>query len=166
MTTGRAWTFSRDNINTDEIIRSVYTNETLEKQAEHCLETLDPTFAKKVSRGDFIVAGENFGAGSSRPAYATILALGIAGVIAESFSRVFFRNSISGGLLVMPCPGISKVVQTGHVISVDSTSGTICDLTTGAKITCQPLPLFLREMVECGGEKPYLKARMSQHLPG
>lgn len=159
--TSKVWKFNRDDINTDEIRRSIYASLPLEEQAKHCLETLDPNFASKVSRGDIIVAGRNFGAGSSRPAHATIMALGIAAIIAESFGRVFFRNSISGGLLVIPCPGILQAVETGDRIEVDTETGEIRNLSTEKEIVGPPLPPFLRKMVECGGEKPYLKLRLA-----
>ena len=160
--TGAVWKFARDDINTDEIRRSVYANLPLAEQAKHTLETLDPHFAAKVSPGDILVAGKNFGAGSSRPAHATLAALGLAAVLAESFARVFFRNSISGGLLVQPSPGILDLVETGDRIEVDTLAGTIRNLRTGRTGAGSPLPPFLREMVELGGEKPYLKARLQK----
>ncbi len=162
--TGRAWKLARDDINTDQIRRSIYANLPLPDQAKHCLETIDPTFASKVTRGDILVAGKNFGAGSSRPAHATLMELGLAAIVAESFSRVFFRNSISGGLLVTPCPGICDVVETGDEIEVDTALGYIRNLRSGANVVCPPLPAFLRGMVEYGGEKAYIKARMAGQL--
>jgi 3-isopropylmalate/(R)-2-methylmalate dehydratase small subunit len=159
--TGHAWKMQRDDINTDQIRRSIYANLPLDEQAKHCLETIDPTFASKVKRGDILVAGKNFGAGSSRPAHATLMALGLAGIVADSFSRIFFRNSISGGLLVTPCPGICDIVDSGNEIEVDTVAGRVRNLTTGRELDCPPLPPFLRGMVECGGEKPYIKARLA-----
>lgn len=164
--TGAVWKFSRDDINTDEIRRSIYANLPLAEQATHCLETLDPDFAKKVAPGDILVGGKNFGAGSSRPAHATLAALGLAAVVAESFARVFFRNSISGGLLVQPCPGILDLVETGDRIEMDTIAGTVRNLSSGKEIVSAPLPAFLREMVELGGEKPYLKARLQRMKEG
>ena len=158
---GQVWKFGRDDINTDEIRRSIYASLPLAEQATHCLETLDPTFAAKVRPGDIIVAGRNFGAGSSRPAHATLMALGIGAIIAESFGRVFFRNSISGGLLVIPCPGITELAETGNEVEADTVSGSVHNLTTNAQLVGPPLPPFLRKMVEYGGEKPYLKARLA-----
>lgn len=160
--TGAVWKFTRDDINTDEIRRSIYANLPLAEQATHCLETLDPEFAKKVSPGDILVGGKNFGAGSSRPAHATLMALGLAAVIAESFARVFFRNSISGGLLVQPCPGILDFVETGDRIELDTVAGRVRNLRSGAELATAPLAPFLREMVELGGEKPYLKTRLQR----
>ena len=163
-TTGRVWKLARDDINTDQIRRSIYANLPLPEQAKHCLETIDPSFASKVKRGDILVSGNNFGAGSSRPAHATLMELGLAAIVAESFSRVFFRNSISGGLLVTPCPGISDLVETGDEIELDTVLGHVRNLKSGAEIICPPLPAFLRGMVECGGEKAYIKARMAGRL--
>lgn len=160
--TGKVWRFPQDDINTDAIRRSIYANLPLPEQAKHCLETVDPTFAAKVSRGDIIVAGKNFGAGSSRPAHATFMALGIGGIVAESFGRIFFRNAISGGLLVSPCPGIVGFVATGDTIEVDTADGTVRNTASGKVLTCAPLPSFLRGMVAVGGEKAYLKQRMAQ----
>lgn len=160
--TGAVWKFARDDINTDEIRRSIYANLPLAEQATHCLETLDPEFAAKVTPGDVLIAGKNFGAGSSRPAHATLAALGLSAVIAESFARVFFRNSISGGLLVQPCQGILDLAETGDRIELDTIAGTLRNLRTGAEIATTPLPPFLREMVELGGEKSYLKARLKR----
>ena len=90
--------------------------------------------------------------------------LGLAAIVAELFSRVFFRNSISGGLLVTPCPGISDLVETGDEIELDTVLGHVRNLKSGAEIICPPLPAFLRGMVECGGEKAYIKARMAGRL--
>ena len=159
--TGRVWKLARDDINTDQIRRSIYANLPLAEQAKHCLEIIDPTFASKVQRGDILVSGRNFGAGSSRPAHATLMELGLAGIVAESFSRIFFRNSISGGLLVTPCPGILDAVETGEEIEVDAARGHVRNLNSGVDIVCPSLPAFLRGMVECGGEKAYIKARMA-----
>lgn len=160
--TGTVWKFPQDDINTDQIRRSIYSHLPLKEQAKHCLETIDPEFPAKVSPGDILVGGKNFGCGSSRPAHLALMALGIAAVIAESYGRLFFRNSISGGLLVTPCPGVVDFVRTGDRIEVDTVAGQVRNLTTGASMNCAPLPAFLREMVELGGEKPYLKARLAR----
>jgi len=160
--TGTAWKFARDDINTDLIQRTVIMHLPLAEQAKLCLETIDPSFAAKVSPGDILVAGQNFGCGSSRPAHAVLKALGLGAIIAESFARAFFRSSISGGLLVTPCPGILELVNTGDPIELDVAAGQVRNLTSGKSLTFEPLPDFLREMAECGGEKPYLKARLAK----
>lgn len=159
--TGAVWKFPQDDINTDQIRRKNYAHLPLKIQATHCLEGLDPTFAAKVTAGDILVGGRNFGAGSSTPAYLALIELGIKAIVAESFARVFFRMSISGGLMLMPCPGILDFANTGERIELDTVAGHLRNLTTGQTMQSTPLPSFLREMVELGGEKPYLKARLA-----
>ena len=159
---GTAWKFPQDDINTDQIRRKMYAHLPLEDQARHCLEGVDPEFAAKVRHGDILIAGKNFGCGSSTPAYAAMMTLGIAAVIAESFARIFFRSSISGGLLVAACPGILELVESGDRIEFDTGSARIRNLTTGKALASTPLPAVLREMVELGGEIPYLKARLAR----
>jgi 3-isopropylmalate/(R)-2-methylmalate dehydratase small subunit len=160
--TGKAWKFPQDDINTDQIRLQIYSHLPVAEQARHCLESLDPAFGSKVSPGDILVAGQNFGCGSSRPAHAALKALGIAAVIAESFGRLFFRNSISDALLVMPCPGVVDIVDTGDQIQIDVVAGEVRNLATGKLLKCDPLPTFLREMVECGGEMAYLAFRLAR----
>jgi 3-isopropylmalate/(R)-2-methylmalate dehydratase small subunit len=159
---GTAWKFAQDDINTDLIRLETYSHLPLAEQAQHCLETLDPTFASKAQRGDIIVGGRNFGCGSSRPAHAALLALGIGAVIAESFGRIFFRSSISDSLLVAPCPGIVGFVDTGDRIEIDVVAGQVRNLTRGTVLDCPPLPAVLREVVECGGEKGWIKSRLAR----
>jgi 3-isopropylmalate/(R)-2-methylmalate dehydratase small subunit len=160
--TGRTWKFAYDDINTDQIHLSMYSHLPIEECAKHCLETIDPSFAANVQRGDLVIAGRNFGCGSARPAHKDLMALGIVAVLAESFDRKFFRNSVSGGLLVMVCPGVLRAVNPGDLVEVDATGGQVLNLTTGALMTCQPLPPFLLQMIELGGEKAYLKARLAR----
>lgn len=160
--TGTAWKFAQDDINTDLIRLETYSHLPLAEQAQHCLETLDPTFASNVQRGDIVVGGRNFGCGSSRPAHAALVALGVSAVIAESFGRIFFRSSISDSLLVTPCPGIVDFVNTGDRIELDVATGQVRNLTRGAVLACPPLPAVLREVVECGGEKGWIKSRLAR----
>lgn len=159
---GKAWKFPQNDINTDQIRLMMYAHLPLAEQARHCLETLDAEFAAKMNPGDILVAGQNFGCGSSRPAHAALKALGVGAVIAESFGRLFFRSSISDGLLVTPCPGIVDFVNTGDPIELDVAAGQVRNLATGKVLAFAPLPGFLREMVECGGEMPYLKFRLAR----
>jgi 3-isopropylmalate/(R)-2-methylmalate dehydratase small subunit len=128
----------------------------------HCLETLDPGFAAGVRPGDIVVAGKNFGCGSSRPAHAALKALGIGAVVAESFGRLFFRSSISDSLLVTVCPGIVDFVDTGERIELDVVAGEVRNLTTGKLLKFEPLPGVLREIVECGGEKGWIRSRLAR----
>ncbi len=160
--TGTAWKFPQDDINTDLIRLQVYSQLPLAEQAKHCLESLDPAFASRVSPGDILVGGQNFGCGSSRPAHLTLKALGIGAVIAESFGRMFFRNCISDALLVVPCPGIVDAVNSGDRIELDLAGGGVRNLTTGRLLAYTPLPDFLLDMVKCGGEKPYVKYRLTR----
>jgi 3-isopropylmalate/(R)-2-methylmalate dehydratase small subunit len=155
--TGSVWKFALDDIDTDQIRRAVYSHLPKEEQGRHCLESLDPTFASRAQPGDIVVAGKNFGCGSSRPAHVALLAVGIGAVLAESFGRLFFRNSISGGLLVVPCPGIVDLASAGDRIEVDTVQGRVRNVTSGRTLSFPPMPAFLREMVELGGEKPYLR---------
>jgi len=160
--TGNAWKFPQDDINTDLIRLETYSHLPLEEQAQHCLETLDPAFATKVQQGDIVVGGRNFGCGSSRPAHAALLALGVSAVVAESFGRIFFRSSISDSLLVAPCPGIVGFLETGDRIELDVAAGQVRNLTRGTALEFPPLPAVLREVIQCGGEKGWIKARLAQ----
>lgn len=157
---GTAWKFPQDDINTDQIRRKMYAHLSPIEQARHCLETLDPEFAGKVTMGDVLVAGKNFGCGSSTAAYMAIKALGITAIIAESFSRIFLRNCIFAGLPAIPLPGILQVVSTGDCIEADATTARIWNVTSGKSLSGVPLPELLQEMIECGGEKQYLKSRL------
>lgn len=159
---GSVWKFPQDDIDTDQIRSAIYGHLPLRDQAKHCMEALDRDFASKARSGDIIVGGKNFGCGSSRPAYAALMALGVGAVIAESFSTIFFRSSIGGGLLVMVCPGIIDFVNSGDRIELDVVTGLVRNLTAGKSLAGEQLPSFLREMVELGGEKPYLKARLAR----
>jgi len=160
--TGAVWKFPQDDIDTDQIRRAVYSHLPASEQAKHCLESLDPGFAAQARPGDLIVGGRNFGCGSSRPAHVAVKALGIGAVLAESFGRLFFRNSISGGLLVVPCPGIVAFAERGDRLEVDTAAGEVRNVATGATLRFAPLASFLRDMVELGGEKAYLKARLAR----
>ena len=102
--TGTVWKFPQDDINTDQIRRKNYAHLPAKEQARHCMEGLAPEFAASMRPGDIIVAGRNFGCGSSTPVHTALMALGVAAVVAESFGRIFFRSCISAGLLVNACP--------------------------------------------------------------
>ena len=164
-TTGTVWKFPQDDINTDQIRRKIYAHLPAKEQAQHCLEGVDPEFSSKVQPGDIIVAGRNFGCGSSTPAFSAVMALGVAAVVAESFGRLFFRNCISAGLVVTPCTGIVNFVNRGDRIEIDTIAGRVRNLTTDKSLTFEPLPAFLREMAELGGEKAYLMARLGIERP-
>ena len=161
--TGPVWKFPQDDINTDQIRSRLYAYLPAKEAAKHCMETIDPEFSSKAQPGDLMVTGRNFGCGSSTPVFSAVMALGIAAVVAESFGRLFFRNCISAGLMVIPCPGIVEFVNTGDRIDIDTKSGVILNLTTGREIKFAPLPEFLTRMAELGGEMPYLMDRLGIH---
>ncbi|MGQ9469915.1 MAG: 3-isopropylmalate dehydratase small subunit [Nitrososphaerales archaeon] len=156
---GRAWKFS-DNIDTDVIIPYNYKARSIDSKelAEHCMEGIDPDFSKKVKKGDFIVAGRNFGCGSSREqAPVAIKASGISAVIAESFARIFFRNAINIGLPAIVCKGISKETKEGDLIEVDLGEGIVKNLSTGKVMKANKQPEFLERMLKAGGLIEYYK---------
>lgn len=160
--TGTAWVFPQNDINTDLIRLEAYAHLPLAESALHCLETLDPDFARRVRPGDILIGGANFGCGSSRPAHASLKALGLGAIVAESFGRIFFRNCISDSLLVMPCAGIVGFVVTGDRIQLDVQTGVVRNLSRGDELRCEPLPGVLREIVEAGGEKGWIRARVER----
>lgn len=149
---GTAHRYGRD-IDTDVIIPARYlTTSDPAELAKHCLEDLDATFVERVQPGDIIVAEENFGCGSSREhAPIAIKAAGVDVVIAKSFARIFYRNSINTGLAIMECPQAVDAIGQGDKVSVDADAGTITDLTTGKVFQAQPFPPFIREIIEAGG---------------
>lgn len=160
--TGKVWKFAQDDINTGLIRKQQYNHLPPQEQGKHCMETLDPTFAGKVQPGDIIVAGNNFGCGSSTPAHYSIMALGIPALIAESFAKLFFSNCIGSGLWPVPCAGILNLVATGDLLEIDTATFELRNLTHGKSIAGQPLPPLYRELIEAGGEKAYLKQRLAR----
>lgn len=149
---GTAHRYGRD-IDTDVIIPARYLNTSDPAElAKHCLEDLDTSFVQRVQPGDIIVAEENFGCGSSREhAPIAIKAAGVDVVIAKSFARIFYRNSINTGLAIMECPEAVDAIKQGDVVDVDADAGVITDVTTGATFNAQPFPPFIREIIEAGG---------------
>lgn len=160
--TGRVWKFAQDDINTGLIRKQMYNHLPPQEQGKHCLESLDPEFASKAKPGDIIVAGTNFGCGSSTPAHYSIVALGITAVVAGSFGKLFMSNCVSGGLWPIACPGIVDFVETGEVIEIDTETAEIRNLDTGRTTSGTPLPKLYRDMTNAGGEKAYLKARLAR----
>lgn len=149
---GTAHRYGRD-VDTDVIIPARYlTTSDPAELAKHCLEDLDASFVGRVQPGDIIVAEENFGCGSSREhAPIAIKAAGVDVVIAKSFARIFYRNSINTGLAIMECPEAVDAISQGDLVSVDADSGAIVDETTGAVFQAQPFPPFIRDIIEAGG---------------
>lgn len=160
--TGRVWKFPQDDINTGLIRKQMYNHLPFEEQARHCMESLDPEFAARARPGDIIVAGKNFGCGSSTPAHHSIKGLGIPAIVAESYGKLFLSNCASGGLWPISCPGIVGLVETGARIEIDTGAWRVRNLETGKTLPCAPLPDLFREMIEAGGEKGYLKARLAR----
>lgn len=160
MIKGRAWKFG-DNIDTDLIIPARYLNTTdPEELAKHCMEDADPEFAKKVKKGDIIVAGKNFGCGSSREhAPISIKAAGVSCVIAESFARIFYRNAYNTGLLILECEEAAKEAESGDEIRIDIEKGLIENLTKGKSYQIKPLPEFMKKILEDGGLIPHIMKR-------
>ena len=149
---GTAHRYGRD-IDTDVIIPARYLNTSDPAElAKHCLEDLDADFVRNVAPGDILVAEENFGCGSSREhAPLCIKAAGVSCVIAKSFARIFYRNSINIGLPIMECPEAVDAIKQGDVVKVDADTGVITDETTGAVFQAHPFPPFIREIIEKGG---------------
>jgi 3-isopropylmalate/(R)-2-methylmalate dehydratase small subunit len=148
-----AHVYDRDHINTDEIIPARYLNTDDEAElAKHCLEDLDVEFTKKVKSGDVIVAGENFGCGSSREhAVWAIRGVGVQTVIAKSFARIFYRNGINCGFYLIESPDALEKISDGDELEIDYKAGLIKNKTTGVDINFNPLPDFALEIIEAGG---------------
>jgi 3-isopropylmalate/(R)-2-methylmalate dehydratase small subunit len=150
---GTAHVYSRPHINTDEIIPARYLNVSDEAtMAKHAMEDLDPEFVKRVKPGDFVVAGENFGCGSSREhAVWALRGAGIQGVIAANYARIFFRNSLNNGFLALESSTASEIVTNGGRIRVDLQSGILTDLTSGKTAPFAPLTSFAKDLLSAGG---------------
>lgn len=158
---GRAWKFC-DDVDTDLIIPGHYlTTHDPAELAKHCMEGADPTFAGKVQKGDVIVAGDNFGCGSSREhAPLALKGCGVAAVIAGSFARIFFRNAINIGLLVYECPEAYQNTNPGDVIAIDPERGVIKNVTTGAEFKAATYPPLVAGIIQAGGLVPYVRAKL------
>ncbi|MBW2174022.1 MAG: 3-isopropylmalate dehydratase small subunit [Deltaproteobacteria bacterium] len=153
---GNVWRFG-DNIDTDVIIPATHLVTTdMGELGRHCMEGADPTFSEKVQPGDIIVAGKNFGCGSSREhAPMAIKGVGISCVIAESFARIFFRNAFNMGLAIFESPGVFQEIQEGDRVSVSQDTGEIVDHTNGKRFFVSPIPPFMQELIEAGGLMSY-----------
>lgn len=142
-----------DNVDTDVIIPARYLN-TIDKKelASHCMEDIDSDFTKKVNNGDIMVAGYNFGCGSSREhAPIAIKESGISLVIAKSFARIFYRNSINIGLAIVECPQAAQSISNGDKVEADLDNGVIYDITTGESFKTEPFPQFIQQIISNGG---------------
>lgn len=141
-----------DHVNTDDIIPAIYLVTTDHKElAKHAMEGIDPGFLKKIAAGDIVVAGKNFGCGSSREhAPVALKAAGISAVIAESFARIFFRNSINIGLPILELPEANKI-NAGDELELDLDNGKIKNITQKKEYSAQPFPEFMQEIISAGG---------------
>ncbi|HWQ78397.1 MAG TPA: 3-isopropylmalate dehydratase [Anaerovoracaceae bacterium] len=153
-----------ENVDTDMIISGKYVSTTDQNElARHVLECVDPDFASKVSPGDFIVGGKNFGCGSSREMAVDLLAyIGIKVIVAPSFARIFYRNAINLGLLVIECPEIDKAVCDGDVVTYDLDTGIVTDTNNGEEKKGSILPDFLLNIWEQGGAVKALKNKSNK----
>ena len=153
-----------DNVDTDVIIPARYLNTQDAKElAAHCMEDIDKTFTSRVAPGDVMVGGWNFGCGSSREhAPLCIKTSGISVVIAKSFARIFYRNSINIGLPILECPAAADAIAAGDTVSVDFDTGVITDETTGAVFQAEPFPTFIQEIIAAGGLMNSIKAKAAQ----
>lgn len=154
---GKAFKFG-DNISTDHIApgRLFHLRSNLEEFAKHVLEDADETFATRMQKGDFVVAGNNFGLGSSREHAPQIIKIaGVGAVIAKSFARIFYRNAINIGLLAIECD--TDAIDAGDELDVDIEKGVITNITNGAVIQIEPIPPVMRKMLSDGGLVEHIK---------
>lgn len=160
---GKAWKFG-DDVDTDAIIPARYLNTSDPKVlAAHCMEDADAEFARKVVPGDIIVAGKNFGCGSSREhAPIAIKAAHLSCVIAHSFARIFYRNAFNMGLPILECPEAAEAVKEGDELDVNLDTGVIVNKTRNAQYQAQPVPPFMQQLLKAGGLMAYVKEQMSQ----
>jgi 3-isopropylmalate/(R)-2-methylmalate dehydratase small subunit len=168
---GRAWRFG-DNVDTDQVIPARYAIHSLdeEKLGEHAMEGVPgkgPGFAQRVAAGDIIVAGTNFGCGSSREiAPVAIRGAGISCVVADSFARIFFRNAINLGYPILQSPEAAEAIEEGDELEVDLEEGVIRDFTRGDEYRAEPFPQFMAELLRMGGLVPWVRKRLAERQSG
>lgn len=162
---GRTWKFG-DDVDTDAIIPARFLNTTDPKAlAAHVMEDADPDFPSKVRPGDILVAGKNFGCGSSREhAPIAIKAAGISCVVASSFARIFYRNAINIGLPIFESPQAAAAISKGDEIEVDAAQGSIVNHTRGETYAATPFPEFMQQIINQGGLMAYVAARLGRSL--
>lgn len=154
-----------DNIDTDVIIPARYLNTADHKElASHCMEDIDADFVKKVKKGDIIVGGSNFGCGSSREhAPIAIKESGISCVIAKTFARIFYRNSINIGLAILECPEASDKITNGDEVEINFDSGVITNITKREQYQAQPFPPFIKDIIRANGLLNSIKDGVDKH---
>lgn len=155
---GRVWKLS-DNVDTDQLVPGRYLSLTdAQELASHCLEDVLPEFVRQVKPGDIVVAGENFGCGSSREhAPLALKTLGISCLVAGSFARIFFRNAINLGLPALTSVEAAAAIQDGDTLQIDLNTGQIKELTRGFECSATPLPDFLTDIINAGGMTAYVR---------
>ncbi len=160
---GRVWKFG-DDVDTDIIIPARYLNTTdPQALAAHCMEGVDPAFSQKISPGDIVVAGRNFGCGSSREhAPLALKAAGVACVVAKSFARIFFRNAFNMGLPIVECPEAAEEVREGDELEVDLDEGLVRNLTLGRSYKARPVPAFMQELIRDGGLMGHIAKKLGR----
>lgn len=158
---GRAHKYG-DNVDTDVIIPARYcTSFKMEELAPHCLEDLDKDFVKKCSPGDILVAGNNFGCGSSREnAPIAIKGAGVSCVVAKSFARIFYRNAINIGLPILESPGAVDDIKAGDFVEVNLDRGTVTNLESGQTFNSTPFPIIIQDIIKLGGMVEFVKSRL------
>jgi len=163
MIKGKTWRFG-DDVDTDLIIPARYLNTSDPKElATHCMEDAEPEFARKVRPGDIIVAGNNFGCGSSREhAPLAIKTAGVSCVIAVTFARIFYRNAVNIGLPILESEAAAKEIKEGEELEINLEKGRIINVTTGKVYQAAPFPGFMRELISAGGLIPYVRSRLSR----
>jgi 3-isopropylmalate/(R)-2-methylmalate dehydratase small subunit len=160
----KAWVLG-DNVDTDAIAPGRYMKFGIAEIARHCLESIEPSFAAQVRPGDVVVAGRNFGAGSSREqAPEALKHLGVAALVAQSYAGLFYRNAINLGLPAVVCAQ-AKRIRAGDELEMDLAAGRLRNVTTGEALDCEPIPPFLMELIRDGGLLPHLEKRLSQRAP-
>ena len=162
----KTWKYG-DDVDTDVIVPARYLTTSVPAElALHCMEDIDPRFASGVSKGDVIVAGRNFGCGSSREhAPIAIKAAGVSCVVAASFARIFYRNAINIGLPILECPEASAEAEAGDRLEVDLATGTVSNATKGRSYGAAPFPPFMRGIMEAGGLIEYVSNRLDAERP-
>lgn len=150
-----------DNVDTDVIIPARYLNTPDAKElAAHCMEDIDPEFIHKVQKGDIIVGGANFGCGSSREhAPLAIKTAGVSCVIAATFARIFYRNSINIGMPILECEAASDAIENGDEVSIDFDTGVITNVTKGETYQAEPFPPFIQDIIRAGGLMNSIRAK-------
>jgi 3-isopropylmalate/(R)-2-methylmalate dehydratase small subunit len=154
-----AWVFG-DDVDTDAIAPGRYLKFDIGEIARHSMETIDPNFSSRVRKGDIVVAGRNFGAGSSREqAPEALKHLGVSALVAESFAGLFYRNAINLGLPAVVCAR-AKRIRAGDDLELDPATGRLANRTTGETLSCEPIPDFLMQLIRDGGLVPHLEKRL------